>query len=667
MKKNMLRVGIVLTALLLLTGCPQPNTPQKSTDATLSSLSVVGYATDKTFSSDTTAYSVVVEKTVSTVSVSTATTDSNASASWDKVPASTTLAAGPNVFTLTVTAEDGATTKTYTVTVYKANASVEVLDSVNGSKVAIGGTIYVYSSGSLLYSVALAANPQPVWLGADSVYTVKATPTGRAQSSKEDIVGADDLKLTMISQRLDQSSFPAESPTINSLAYTTSAAPADPSTLWTTIASGDTIDFSTITYVRLIASGKSEMDETSWAGFGMMLGIDQVPSTFSGYFPDASLSSSTYDSTSGLFTGTAIFNCSGLSITSGSHVLSIVIYDRTNNRVERNLTVTNSLANTSGSDISADYFQSLTADLRIYGVSREYFGKEASSDGLAALSSGSISYRAAVSFMFQTAAGGGSAVPILGFKVFRSEDAGLTWTNIGAVNYGGLSTGSGAVHTFYDTDSQLTTGVAYQYKITVFTDDVHLKESSPTSSVQFLPPFTASLSGPANKTKVLDASNLPAFEFTISDPSLWDASLSDRFYFAPVIRKADGTVVYWGYLSYRFSDSTLGFYWRANSNYYAFDAVSTAGLISFDAATGKVSLDPSLFNFYTNYATGADLALESGVTYYWDIFGNYTGNTSTNTASYFQKSGIGYITRSFADVYQNGQQTLNGWYSFTVQ
>ncbi len=657
---------IVTAVALMMVACPQP-TNSPSTDATLESLTVAGYTMDKTFTSDVMAYTVVVDEAVTSVTMTATTTDDNASVVWDKNPSTTTLNTGPNVFIATVTAEDGTTTKSYTVTVYKANASVEILDSVNGSRVAAGGTIYVYSAGSLLYSVPFSANPRPVWLGADSVYTVKASPTGRAQSSKENITGADNLKLTMICQKLDQSTFPAESPTIDSIAYTTASDPTAGATTWTSIASGDTVDFSTVNYVRLIASGKSEMDETSWAGFGIKMGIDQTPSVFSGDFPDSSLSSSSYDSAKDIFTGTAIFDCSGMSVTRGKHTVSFVIYDRANNRVERNLTVTNSSANSGGSDISADYFQSLSADMRIYGVTREYFKQKASTSGLTALPSGSISYRTAITFKLQTASSGGSAVPILGFKVLRSEDDGSTWDQVGAVNYGSLSTGSSGTHTFYDTDSQLTTDVGYTYKIIAFTDDDHTKESEEMGPVQFLPPFTASLSAPANKSKEIDASDLPKFEFTISDASLWDPTVSDRFYFSPVIRKADGTYVYWGLFYYIFSSNKLAFYYPAGGGWYTFNTTATAGYLSFDSSSGTVSIDPSLFNSYTNYATGADLALDSGVTYEWDIFGSYTGSSSTNTAAYFQKSGTTYISRSYADVYQNGQQTLNGWFSFTVK
>lgn len=667
MRNRFLRAAILLAVVLMVVGCHQPVTPP-STDATLASLSVSGYTLNPTFSNSVTSYTLLVEKSVDNVTIAAAANDSGATVAWDHNPATTQLAKGPNVFKATVTAADGTTTKTYTVTVYKANMKVNILDSVNGSAVPAGGSVSVYSSGTLLYTAAMTTNPQEVWVGTDAAtYTIKATPTGRAQSSKENIAGVDDQILTMISQKLDMNTFPAEAPTIKTITYTSADDPSSAAATWLTPASGDMIDFSTVKYIKVVVTGKSEMDSTSWAGFGVKMGIDQVPSTFSGMVPDQDLSSSTYDSTAGLFTGTAVFDCTGMSFTAGSHTFSFVIYDRANNRVERSFALFNTSVLACGSDISSDYFQSLLADLRIYGVTREYFGKGKSSDGLVSLGTGPISYRAAITFKFQTASSGGSAVPILGFTVYRSEDDGLTWAQVGAVNYGALSTGSAGTHTFYDTDSGLEVGTAYKYKVVVFTDNCHKKESAVMGPVKLLPAFTASLAAPANKSKQIDASNLPNFEFTISDPSLWDVNVSDAFYFSPVIRRADGQYVYIGLFYYIFSSQRLAFYYPAGGGYYLFSVVDTADLIQFDSTTGTVSLSPDLFYSVTNYATGGDLIFNSGATYEWDIFGNYTGNASTNTAAYFQKSGTGSVSRSYADVYQNGQQTLNGWFSFTVK
>ncbi len=663
MKRTLGRLAAIVAVMLIAWGCVQPTTP-KSSDATLSALSVTGQTMNKAFASDATAYTVVVDKTTARVTISAAANDAAASVAWDRIAANTDLAVGPNLFTATVTAEDGST-KAYAVTVYRANAEAEIISSVNGSKISTGGTLYVCQGAALLYDAPFIANPQPLWLGAGTTYTVKASPTDRAQSSKENITGADGLSLTMICPTLDMSTFPAESPTISSIQYTTNANPLAADAVWTAIASGSAIDFSTLTYVKLVATGKSEMDETSWSGFGINMGLDQVPSTFSGAAPDASISTSSYDSAAGTFTGTAYFDVSWADITGGDHTINFVIYDRANNRTERNIAVTNTDADTTGADISADYFQSLSADLRIYGVSRDYFKNTKSTDSLASLATGSISYRAAITFKFQDAASNGNAVSILGFKVYRSANGGANWSLIGTENYGGLSTGSGGTHTYYDADSTLEEDVEYEYKIVAFTDDIHTKESAVMGPVAFLPAFTASLAGPANKTKSLDPAALPDFTVQLSNPDLYDAAVADGVYFSPVIRKADGTHAYYGYFYYSIGSGKL-YYWTGSSWAY-YSAANTPNYITLDATTCIVSLKPAIFNAQTNRSTGAALQLESGTTYYWDIFGDYEGSASSNVSAYFVKSGANCVSRSYADVYQNGQQTLNGWFSFTVE
>ncbi len=75
MKKLFGRLMVVLTLTSLLLACVQP-TSIKSSDATLSSLSVAGYSLDKTFASDVTAYTAVVEKTVSSVTITATANDS---------------------------------------------------------------------------------------------------------------------------------------------------------------------------------------------------------------------------------------------------------------------------------------------------------------------------------------------------------------------------------------------------------------------------------------------------------------------------------------------------------------------------------------------------------------------------------------------------------------
>ena len=107
-----------------------------STDATLSRLSLgTGVTLDPTFAPGTLTYTAVVGNAVDEVTVTATTTDTNATPEFLNASDATladadgvanghqvALAVGDNVFKVQVTAEDGTTTQTYTVTVTRAAA-----------------------------------------------------------------------------------------------------------------------------------------------------------------------------------------------------------------------------------------------------------------------------------------------------------------------------------------------------------------------------------------------------------------------------------------------------------------------------------------------------------------------------------------------------------------
>jgi hypothetical protein len=675
-----MRGTALIAVLFAIIGCSQP-TSSASTDATLKSLTVTGYTLDSSVSADTKDYNVYVPSTVESIAVNAAATDSGASVAYSSSNSSFALTSGPNTLTVTVTAADGVTKKSYTLTVWRCNVKATVLDSANGSLLSSSGLVLkVYAvSGStetLYASVKASSNPQQFYLVPGSTYTIRATAPGRAQDSKESYTAVEGVNIPLICKVLDQSTFSAASPTIDSFEYTNAADPSADSATWASLSSGSSVDFSSVTGLRVVASATSVIEDTEWGGFGIELGFDQIPSTFSGIGPTKVTKT---NSATGTFTTTAIFNVAGTTLTSGSHTVSIVVYDYSNNRTQRDVALTNSVAaSSSGTDISGDYFQSLAVDYKIYGASRGYFGKGTSTDAVGTLGSdsGYISYRTAITFKFQDAASAGNAVPILGFKVARSED-GTNFAQIGVKNYGSLSTGASGTHTYYDTDSLLSSGKTYWYKITAFTDDSHTKEGSSAAGIAFLPAYTASLVSPTNKATIAVAA-APDYSFTISDSSLWSSSVSNRFYFAPLIRAKTGTLLFYGEFYYNFAGATdaAKLVFRNSNSYYS--VVGNLGgtlsdYITFDAATGLVTLKAALFNATTNWYNATDPAYASGITYEWDLFGQWSGSGSLGGASYmtsswFQKtSATGIVSKSLADTYENGQQTTNGWFSFTVQ
>lgn len=99
-----------------------------STDATLASLTVSAGTLSPAFSSLKTEYTVTVVNSVSSVTLNATANHSNASVAGTGTK---TLAEGENRFYIVVTAEDGTTKKTYTVTVVREKSDVGIEDVEN--------------------------------------------------------------------------------------------------------------------------------------------------------------------------------------------------------------------------------------------------------------------------------------------------------------------------------------------------------------------------------------------------------------------------------------------------------------------------------------------------------------------------------------------------------
>ena len=148
-----------------------------STDATLSGLTISDGTLIPTFISSTTEYSVSVANSVSYVTVTPTANDSNATIKMrspsfgaDRTVTSGLaspnryLVVGLNTVRIIVTAEDGATTKTYDVKVTRAGSSDATL---SGLTISDGTLIPTFVSGTTEYTVSVA----------NSVSSVTVTPT----------------------------------------------------------------------------------------------------------------------------------------------------------------------------------------------------------------------------------------------------------------------------------------------------------------------------------------------------------------------------------------------------------------------------------------------------------------------------------------------------------
>jgi surface protein len=110
-------------------------TPPASSDATLSALTLSSGSLSPGFASGTLAYTASVANSVSSLIVTPTTNDANATATVNGASATTpvTLAVGSNTVTVQVTAQDGVTTQSYTVTVTRAASLTVALTGPSGA------------------------------------------------------------------------------------------------------------------------------------------------------------------------------------------------------------------------------------------------------------------------------------------------------------------------------------------------------------------------------------------------------------------------------------------------------------------------------------------------------------------------------------------------------
>ena len=136
----------------------ESSTPEKSSDATLKSLTLSGIDFG-TFDSTTISYSTRVANSVSQTTVTPAANDSGASyviklGGVTAADGKVSLAVGSNVITVEVTAEDGDTTRTYTVTITRS--APPSTDATLSSLTLSGASIGAFASGATSYTAQVA-------------------------------------------------------------------------------------------------------------------------------------------------------------------------------------------------------------------------------------------------------------------------------------------------------------------------------------------------------------------------------------------------------------------------------------------------------------------------------------------------------------------------------
>jgi hypothetical protein len=154
--------------------------------ATLSNLVLSAGSLSSPFASATESYTVSVANSVVSTTVTPSRTQGSAtitvngtSVTSGSASGSIALNVGSNIITVVVTAQDGATTKTYTVTVTRASSNVATLSSLTLSS----GTLNTsFASGTTSYTTSVAHS-------VFESYTITATPT-QANATTVQYIGA---------------------------------------------------------------------------------------------------------------------------------------------------------------------------------------------------------------------------------------------------------------------------------------------------------------------------------------------------------------------------------------------------------------------------------------------------------------------------------------------
>ncbi len=182
-----------------------------ASNANLSSLALSSGTLSPVFASGTTSYTATVANSVTSVTVTAATADANATMTVNgsatasgAASGSINLNVGENVITTTVTAEDGATTKSYTATITRQpNSNADLSNLV----LSTGTLTPAFASGTTSYTANVAHASTSVTITptlAEATATVKvngvAVASGNATAAIALNVGANTITVTTTAQ-----------------------------------------------------------------------------------------------------------------------------------------------------------------------------------------------------------------------------------------------------------------------------------------------------------------------------------------------------------------------------------------------------------------------------------------------------------------------------------
>ncbi len=550
------------------------------------------------------------------------------------------LAVGTTAVTVEVTSESGLkATNTITIKELAPSTPVWVLDSNNGSPVTSAQITLVSEFGDTLETAIPVNAGGKAMLSLDPLgkYTIVAKGANSAQASYVNFDPSKETRADLYCHPLGMISFPAQAPIITEVSYS-----ADLNTFTPINGNAFADNGANIKYLMVTAIGTSGISPTAWSGFGMGIQVDKMAWSYDYTSAAYEVENSTPVTVNGLpyYQSTYIFPVVLNNTTAGaSHFIDVVVYDVANNRTEQKIyaTVNNAVTNAADPDLSAVTPTMALVQYQTMGLTRDAFAVTPKDNP--------ITYFAYVQF---NVGSGATAPGIRGYELYRSAD-GVNFTKIQTQHYSSLNKGSSGLYQTMDMDPTLTEGVVYTYMVKVFSNNLTTNAGyslpSATLGCQFLPPYTVGLANPAMDAVSMTRS--PRFDFTISNPALFDPTVSDYFRFYLYIKDKVGNEVWKLGFRYNFILSRFEYYTGAA---WAADP----GLCSVSADHATISIQ------FPNSTT-----LMPGVTYEWTIFG-----TSTTTASSFFRnvpgtSGLGQ-TLSFGSTYEKSYGAINGYFTLTI-
>jgi hypothetical protein len=639
---------------------------------------------------------------------------------------------GDTTIQIIVQAEDGKNFNPVSLTTkqLKPNTALYVLDGIGGAPVE-GATITLKDANNRLLAsnLPLSANRQgTAFLGLDPAqkYHIYAKGANSAEACFAYFDPSKENTAALYCLPGWAAPFVREAPVIERVSFSDNA---NPTATWKDMPSGEnqiTASHLEIPFIRVTAISRNPINYESGAGtagpyaFPIQVAMDGKAWEETRFITwwshqDAApvmLGGVRYFRTTYAlpmpYTYVSDGNITYAPLTTPDHWLDIVVYDQANNRTEQRLYLTLADAGPStesDTNISAMPPRLLIAQGQTYGISMNLSEKNPiETQGVNPVDGYGVTCYNFLEFnltdAYSTNALAVSDFPIIrGFEVYRSANN-VSFTKIDTIHYAAPNRGvygSGSHYeqrfTYMDLSPELAENVAYYYKIRAFNGNPAGGGYSPLGNslgCKLLPAFVTQLTAPAHNSVV--GKLWPTFRFRATNPGLFDANVSDMFFFSLCVKDVYdvypvfsvpfavdfaqldeegnpwiGWGTYWGdYFDALYEDPT--------GELVPFALISDDGVITIEG-DNYMFREAVMANYWNEYQ------LTPGRAYEWTIFGEsgdyprYLADFTMTNSAFFYKTwvpaagappGAQSDAFSFGSTFDYGLGSPNGFFIFTT-